>query len=134
MKNDQFPRTLSRGILRGQTFQSQADYARALREAQQGKLNGRRIVTPTGKARCAKCGEWKSAKRDFYPMRKAKSGIQSYCIACTRANARSNGTVRPARVIAPKATASTWRIEVTRPDGTVIRADLPAADAARLLG
>lgn len=140
MKDSMFPRTLTRGILRGQTFQSSAEYQKALRKAKSGSINGRRIITKSGKARCAKCGEWKSAKRDFYPARKAASGIQSYCVACTtatriankRQTAKRNGTNGITRT---KATSSTtWHVEVIRPDGTVIKADLPATEAVRLLG
>lgn len=134
MKNDMFPRTLSRGILRGQTFETQADYAKALREAKQGTLNGRRIVTKSGKARCAKCGEWKP-RTAFYPARKALSGLQSYCIACTKGiKKRSVKTKGQPKVVVRRIETATITLEVIKPDGTIIKADVPATEAARILG
>lgn len=136
MKADQFPRTLRRGLLRGQTFQTLAEYQQALQEAKaHGRHHGRRIVTKSGKARCAKCGEWKSAKRDFYRSAKAASGIQSYCAACQRSideQRRREARLPRVRKVQQVVRAQV-KVSVTRPDGTVITADMPADEAVRLL-
>lgn len=140
MKVDTFPRTMKKGLLRGRTFQTLGDYERARREVRStGTLDGRRHVTASGKARCAKCGKWKDARRDFYASRKTAAGIQSYCVPCQKALGRvprakkAKAEPRVVRAEAPTRSVTTWRVEVVRSDGTTIRAEMPREDAERLL-
>lgn len=131
---ENFPKTMTKGLLKGEWFASKADYLLALRIAQDtGMHNGRRVMTPT-KARCAACGEWKHPK-NFHKSTKAACGIQSYCKTCVvaadalRAERKSKAK-QPQQLTLTPAVRETVDLEVVMPSGTVVRFKNLAREAA----